>query len=110
MLHLLLMDDITLLVLATPEEPELKMLETLPWARKIVTGNRIGAFERVAPAADAILHWSAQGELLRQVWRSAPRVRWVHSRGTGVDRVVFPELAASDVPLTNSRGIFSRAL
>jgi phosphoglycerate dehydrogenase-like enzyme len=37
-------------------------------------------------------------------------VRWVHSRSAGLDSVLFPELVASDVPLTNGRGVFSQSL
>src|SRR6185503_16831369 len=48
--------------------------------------------------------------LLEAVWAAAPRVRWVHSRPAGVDSILFPALAASPVPLTNSRGVFSHSL
>src|ERR1700735_3801561 len=37
-------------------------------------------------------------------------VRWVHSRSAGLDSVLFPELVASDVPLTNGSGVFSQSL
>jgi phosphoglycerate dehydrogenase-like enzyme len=36
-------------------------------------------------------------------WPAAPG-RWVHSTGAGVERLLFPQLVASDVVLTNSRG------
>ena len=39
-----------------------------------------------------------------------PRVRWVHSRAAGLDDLLFPELAASPVPLTNATGVFSPPL
>src|ERR1039458_1673438 len=45
-----------------------------------------------------------------QVWRMAPRVRWIHSRSAGLDELLFPELAESAVPLTNARGVFSEIL
>jgi len=44
------------------------------------------------------------------VWRMSPRVRWVHSLSAGLDGVLFPALAASPVPLTNARGVFSEIL
>src|SRR5262249_2364006 len=46
----------------------------------------------------------------RAVWPHARRVRWVHSRPAGVDRLLFPELVQSDVVVTNSRGVFSSSL
>jgi phosphoglycerate dehydrogenase-like enzyme len=57
-----------------------------------------------------ILAWSTAGPLLRDVFLTAPQVRWVHSRSAGLDGVIFPELAASPVPLTNGRGVFSQSL
>src|SRR5919108_5142150 len=35
----------------------------------------------------------------------ARRLRWVHSPAAGVGAMLFPEMIASDITLTNSRGI-----
>src|SRR5260370_32138118 len=47
---------------------------------------------------------------MQQVWKMAPRVRWVHPRAAGLDGLLFPELVESPVPLTNGRGVFSQSL
>ena len=73
------MDDITVLVLADPATPELAMLAALPDTATIAVGITPEAFERTAPHADVILHCEAGAKVLEQVWRMAPRVRWVHS-------------------------------
>jgi phosphoglycerate dehydrogenase-like enzyme len=104
------MDDSTVLVLAEPTDPLLAMLEALPDDVRIAAGNRVEAFADAAADADVILNWTGSRELLRQVWRMAPRVRWVHSRSAGLDELLFPELAESAVPLTNARGVFSEIL
>jgi phosphoglycerate dehydrogenase-like enzyme len=104
------MDDITLLVLATPTEPQLAMLEALPANTTIAAGKVPEAFERTAADADVILNWSAPLDCFEQVWQIAPRVRWVHSRSAGLDNVLFPALIKSPVPLTNGRGVFSASL
>ncbi len=106
----LLMDDSTVLVLADPTDPLLAMLEALPDGTRIAAGNRVEAFTDAAPEADVILNWTGSRELLRQVWQIAPQVRWIHSRSAGLDELLFPELAASPVPLTNARGVFSEIL
>jgi phosphoglycerate dehydrogenase-like enzyme len=36
---------------------------------------------------------------------AAPRLRWVHSPAAGVGAMLFPEMIARDVVMTNSRGI-----
>ena len=57
-----------------------------------------------------ILAWSGPKKLLRDVFLMCKDVRWVHSRSAGLDNVLFPELVASDVPLTNGSGVFSQSL
>jgi phosphoglycerate dehydrogenase-like enzyme len=104
------MENNTVLVLADPTDPTLAMLEALPAETTIAVGNTVEAFQRTAPDATVILTWSISGELLRQVFAMAPRVRWIHSRSAGLDTVLFPALQASPVPLTNARGLFSASL
>jgi phosphoglycerate dehydrogenase-like enzyme len=100
----------SLLVLAEPAERQLAMLEALPAETSIATGTNLEAFKRAAAGADAVLMWSGTRDLLREVLRIAPRVRWVHSRSAGLDSVLFPELVESPVVLTNGRGVFSQSL
>ena len=73
-------------------------------------GNNKEAFENLAGDADVILSWSLSGPMLREVFGMAPIVKWVHSRSAGLDTVLFPELIASPVPLTNGKGVFSQSL
>ena len=107
---LLHMGDLTVLVLANPTEPQLAMLEQLPVETSIAVGERSGAFERAAGDADVIFNWSGSRELLREVFRMCPRVRWVHTRWAGLDGLLFPELVESAAALTNGTGVFSESL
>ncbi|HVC42036.1 MAG TPA: D-2-hydroxyacid dehydrogenase [Candidatus Saccharimonadales bacterium] len=59
---------------------------------------------------DALMMWNVRTGFLREHWSRFTRLRWVHSGTAGVERVLFPELAAGDVVLTNSRYIFDQAL
>jgi D-2-hydroxyacid dehydrogenase (NADP+) len=45
------------------------------------------------------------GRLRAPAFAKARRVRWVHSPAAGVGNLMFPELIASDVIVTNSRGM-----
>jgi phosphoglycerate dehydrogenase-like enzyme len=107
---LLHMGDLTLLVLANPTEPQLAMLEQLPPETSIAVGEQVEAFERAAPDAEVIFNWSGSRELLREVFRMCPRVRWVHTRWAGLDGLLFPELEESAAALTNGTGVFSESL
>jgi phosphoglycerate dehydrogenase-like enzyme len=41
----------------------------------------------------------------RSLFAAAPRLRWVHSAAAGVGSLLYPEMVASDVVLTNSAGV-----
>ncbi len=58
------------------------------------------------PGADVLLVWDFVSDAVHAAWHAADSLRWVHTASAGVDRVAFPELLASDVVLTNSRGVF----
>src|ERR1039458_7343964 len=102
------MDHNIVLVLATPNEPQLAMLDALPPETGIAVGNTVEAFERAAQQASVIFNWSGSGALLRQVFGMCPAVRWVHCRSAGLDDLLTAELIDSPVPLTNGSGVFSQ--
>jgi len=104
------MDDITVVVLADPTEPELAMLERLPPETSLAVGDSAEAFRRAAADAEVIFNWSLAGDMLREVFGMCPLVRWVHTRSAGLDNILFPELVESPVPLTNGSGVFSAPL
>ncbi len=56
--------------------------------------------------ADALLVWDFTSDALRRSWASADTLRWVHTASAGVDRLIFDEMVASEVAITNSRGVF----
>ena len=56
--------------------------------------------------AQVLLGWNFRAADLAQVWSSAGALRWIHWGGAGVDALLFPELVASEVVVTNARGIF----
>src|SRR2546421_4821425 len=60
--------------------------------------------------ADAVFLVNFRSGTLKDVWERRRRLRWVHVAAVGVDAVLFPALVASDVILTNSRGVFDAAM
>lgn len=59
------------------------------------------------PDADVLLVWDFASDAVRDAWPgNGPRPRWVHTASAGVDRLLCPELAASDTVVTNARGVF----
>jgi D-2-hydroxyacid dehydrogenase (NADP+) len=51
--------------------------------------------------ADVLMTWRMRPELLER----ANRLRWIHSPAAGVGRMLSPELLATDILVTNSRGV-----
>ena len=87
-------------------DPQLRMIEKVPH----IFIDSPADLTKEAHQAAAILHWAGPRELLREVFLACPNVRWVHSRSAGLDRVLFPELVQSPVPLTNGKRVFSQSL
>jgi phosphoglycerate dehydrogenase-like enzyme len=70
----------------------------------------VDALRELLPEADVLFGWDFQAESLSATWSEAKQLRWVHWSGAGVDAVLFPALVESEVVLTNSRGVFDRAM
>jgi phosphoglycerate dehydrogenase-like enzyme len=56
--------------------------------------------------ADAIFSWGARRSWLEDAFGGATRLRWIQAASDGVDGLLFPALVASDVVVTNARGVF----
>jgi len=69
-----------------------------------------GELAAALPGTEIVYLWNYFADGLQQGWESADALKWVHLPAAGVDRLLFPELAASDVTVTNARGIFDSAM
>jgi phosphoglycerate dehydrogenase-like enzyme len=47
---------------------------------------------------------------LERLWTWATALRWIHCLSAGVEKILFPALLESSIPLTNARGVFKRSL
>jgi phosphoglycerate dehydrogenase-like enzyme len=64
-------------------------------------GPRYAGIEREIADADACIAWSIRPEQFAH----AQRLRWVHSPAAAVHQLMFPEMVASDVVVTNARDV-----
>ena len=62
------------------------------------------------PESDVVFLWDFRSTRLRDAWTADSRARWIHVASAGVEPVLFPELVAEPVTLTNSRGVFDTAI
>ena len=103
------MKNVTVWVLARPEDPSLRVLDEAGAGVRYVYGTAPADFAN-GPPPDAILVCSIGSAAVETVWALAPGTRWIHSRAAGLDSLLFPALVDSDVVLTNGRGVFSLSL
>lgn len=85
-------------------------LEPLMEEARLVYADCAETLRDALPHTDVLLVTDFRTTLLRECWHLAQRLRWVHATSAGVDALLFPASRASQVPLTNARGIFDRAI
>jgi len=102
--------SLTLLVLADPSAPWLKLLANLGPEVNLIVTNDVAKVRENAVMADVIVNGTSNPPLLSAAIPPAHRAKWIHSLWTGVDNVLCPEILASPLPLTNGRGVFRRPL
>ncbi|MGH9486068.1 MAG: D-2-hydroxyacid dehydrogenase [Terriglobales bacterium] len=102
-----------LLAIVPDDLPSLRLLRHLGRGVEVVIGHTPEVIAREAPAAEVILYSSLAGGTppFRDVWpHTGPGLRWVHSFEAGLDRLLTPELTASQVLVSNARGVYAPPL
>lgn len=100
------------LVICPPDHYVLRNFEPIRAAAHMCVGNDLPMLKRHAPEAEIILYsgFAGKGPPLRDLWPYVPKLKWIHSLSAGVESLLFPELQASSVIITNARGVFKRSL
>lgn len=77
----------------------------------MVVGEDPAAFtpEQIANAEVVVNHRN-RGRYVSEMLPRMTKLRWIHSLSAGVEDVLTPAVRQSDIPLTNSRGVYSRSL
>jgi phosphoglycerate dehydrogenase-like enzyme len=100
------------LVIAPRDHYLLRGLEPIKNIANVNIGTDRASLEAHAPEADIILFTGvAKTDIpFPDIWRLTKHVRWLHSLSAGMDKILFPDLIESSVPVTNARGVFRRSL
>jgi phosphoglycerate dehydrogenase-like enzyme len=86
------------------------------WATHVVRADTDSAGDGSRQPSDESLDAIVDAEVYvgfgmpRLLWRAATQLRWVHSASAGVASLLFPEMLASDVALTNSAGVYGESI
>jgi len=97
------------LVVGNPNEPFWGGLADLAGEADIAIADQQDELAARLPMAEVLFVWG-NSPVLTTLWPRAKSLHWVHSAWAGVDRLLFPELVASDVLLTRTAGIYGSAL
>lgn len=74
---------------------------------RIVAADELGP---ALPGTDVLLLWDFFSTALAGEFHRADSLQWIHAAAAGVDSLLFDELAASEVVVTNARGVFDRPI
>lgn len=94
-----------------------RIRQTLPadWQVRAVTASvssrgdgDSGSAEAIEAVRDAEIYIGSG--ISREVLAAAPLLRWAHTTSAGVSSLLYPEMLASDVVLTNSAGIHAEPM
>lgn len=99
-----------ILVLTAADESDLPGLEALADEAIVTYARDEESLRGGLLQADILVVTDFRTELLRKVWPSRHHISWLHATSAGVDALMFPELVASDIQVTNARGVFNRGI
>ena len=102
--------QINLVIHGVESSDEIPGIERIAANTQINCAPDLDSLQQFLPEAEVLLGWNFRAKDLQQTWHLAEQLRWVQWSGAGVDAVLFPEFVASDVRLTNVRGVFDRAM
>lgn len=105
-----LMNEIAVVVLGDPAEASLKGLDALGTGVKVKIGKTAADLGDALGEAQVLYSWSGSRAELQKVLAGAKNLKWIQTRSAGLDSLLFPELIASPVTLTNGTGTFSQSL
>ena len=69
-----------------------------------------GGLAAAMPGARVLLLWDFFSTAVAEVWERCDVLEWIHVAAAGVDTLLFDALRASDVVVTNARGVFDRPI
>jgi phosphoglycerate dehydrogenase-like enzyme len=106
------MRNTALLVIGPADHPALDNLKNQLGSVDVAISDDPAKLATLAPAAEVLLWTGLAGPEvdLEHLWAVFKALRWVHSLSAGVEKILFPAVLESTIPLTNARGVFKRSL
>ncbi|MFI5245230.1 MAG: D-2-hydroxyacid dehydrogenase [Gemmatimonadales bacterium] len=101
-----------------PDDAAARIVDATPagWTVHVVQADTESAGDGALQPSDESVRAIADAEIYLGwgmpplLWRAAKSLRWIHSASAGVASLLFPEMLASDIALTNSAGVYGEAI
>lgn len=103
-------DSINVLIHGAGSADDVPGLTEAAGLARLRFARSLAELQRELPGSQALLGWDFRAGDLREAWRHADELRWIHWAGAGVDALLFPELVSSKVQVTNARGVFDQPM
>jgi phosphoglycerate dehydrogenase-like enzyme len=104
-------DQITVVVLGEPGEAILASLQDGLGPRvRLKAGKTADQLQPEVAEARVLFNWMGGRDQVERIMEAAPGLEWIHARYAGLDRLLFPALIESPIPVTNGSGVFSQSL
>ena len=100
----------TVVVQGVDSPGEVPGIEAIEADATIRCASDLDALRAALPDAEVLLGWNFAADDITRAFHRADRLRWIQWGGAGVDAALFPALVASDVTLTNVRGVFDQPM
>lgn len=97
------------IVVLCDDSPTPSHLEAIAARAEVRYTDATGLAEAVREA-HALLLWDFFSPAVQDAWPGAKKLEWIHIAAAGVDSLMFDELAASEVVVTNAHGVFDRPI
>lgn len=94
-------DEVLVLVFTRLEERHLEQIRAIDPRVRVSRVTDPQQAQELAPRATVMVGWSIPADVLAR----AAQLRWVHSSGAGVERLLVPPILDSEVIVTDSSGI-----
>ncbi len=97
-MHILVMTGMTLP--AVSDDDVARIRDAGGEGTRVTVVDSVGEALEVSSDVEVVM-----GRVTPELFRAAPRLRWVHAVVSGVDAFLYPEMRASDVVLTGEKGL-----
>ncbi|MFI5231744.1 MAG: D-2-hydroxyacid dehydrogenase [Gemmatimonadales bacterium] len=101
-----------------PDGTAAQLMDATPdgWKTHVVQADTDSAGDGAKHPSEEAIHEISDAEIYigwgmpPLLWQAAKRLRWMHTASAGVASLLFPDMLASEVLLTNSAGIYGEPI